>query len=234
MYLNILLNEPANLRQSRRIVLSTNFGQIFFMKKLFFLMVILVVAGLITYKLLLKPGVPSAEKKAEPLTIGKNSGPFNLSFSRLMDDYYGVKDALVEWDTVKANNAARLVQISADSLQLNDLKADSQIVLTAKSLAMSLRNEAKGFVGETDIEQKRRAFNMMTDELYNLIRAVRYDGQVIYHTRCPMAFKDSEEAYWLSASSKIVNPYLGDKHPVYKGKMMGCGEVVDSLDFSKR
>ena len=75
---------------------------------------------------------------------------------------------------------------------------------------------------------------MLSGELYDLIRTVRYDRETIYHIRCPMAFGDSAEAYWLSNSSKIVNPYLGKNHPSYKNKMLGCGELVDSLDFSNK
>ncbi|HEX4374277.1 MAG TPA: hypothetical protein VHZ50_13330, partial [Puia sp.] len=122
----------------------------------------------------------------------------------------------------------------ADSLPMKQLKADSTIVLTAQNLAGSVSNEVNGFVGEPTIEQKRREFNMITDELYNLIRTVRYDGETIYHERCPMAFNETEEGFWLSNTSKIINPYLGNKHPKYNGKMVGCGEVVDSLDFSKK
>jgi hypothetical protein len=232
--LKILLNERAKVRQSCRIVLSTNFGQNFRMKKLLFLVVILGVAGLITYKLLSKTAPKQTEQKQGPLTISKNSDAFNASFFRLMNDYYDLKDALVEWDTVKANKAAISLQNSADSLDLKELKADSNIVLTAKIFATSLTNDAKGLAGEAEIEQKRRAFNIVTDELYNLVRTVRYDRQIIYHIKCPMAFKDSEEAYWLSNTPKIVNPYLGKKHPVYKDKMTGCGEIVDSLDLSKK
>ena len=50
----------------------------------------------------------------------------------------------------------------------------------------------------------------------------------VYHMSCPTAFSDSSEAYWLSADSKVVNPYLGNKHPIYKDKMLNCGEVNDS------
>jgi hypothetical protein len=108
------------------------------------------------------------------------------------------------------------------------------VVKTARSLAASVSSEAKGLVGEGNIEQKRRAFNMLTDELYTLIRTVRYDGEVIYHIRCPMAFKDSEEGFWLSKNDQVINPYLGKSHPVYKAKMLGCGEISDSLDFTKK
>ncbi|HMH31849.1 MAG TPA: hypothetical protein VK543_02405, partial [Puia sp.] len=104
----------------------------------------------------------------------------------------------------------------------------------AGSYISSISSEAKGLLGEKSIEQKRKALNMLTSELYDLIRIVRYDGSVVYHAKCPMAFGDSNEGYWLSNNPKIVNPYLGKLHPTYKNKMLGCGEIVDSLDFSKK
>jgi hypothetical protein len=96
-----------------------------------------------------------------------------------------------------------------------------------------LSNEARGLIGEENIDQKRRAFNMLTDEMYNLVRAVHYNGQIIYHIRCPMAFNDSEEGFWLANSTRIINPYLGRKNPKYGAKMVGCGEITDSIDFTK-
>ena len=203
------------------------------MKKLVLLIIIFALAGLLAYKLFSHEDEPVAVRKDQPLVIGKNSGPFNTAFAGLMSDYYGVKDALVEWDSTKAGQQAQALALKIDSLPFKDMKADSSVIETAKVLAASVSNEAKGFVGETTLEQKRRAFNMLTDELYNLVRTVRYDGQIIYHVRCPMAFNDSEEGFWLSPSNKILNPYLGTKHPTYKRKMLGCGEIVDSLDLTK-
>jgi len=204
------------------------------MKKLVLLVVVFALAGFIAYKLLSKKEVPPPEKKDKPLAIGKNSGTFNTSFAVLMNDYFSLKDALVDWDSIKADQAAYVLSERADSLPIKELKADTSIILTAQSLAASIGSEAKGLMGETGIEQKRQAFNMLTDELYNLVRTVRYDGEVIYHIRCPMAFKDAEEGYWLSNTSRIVNPYLGKYHPTYKSKMLGCGEVVDSIDLRKQ
>ncbi|MHA4811993.1 DUF3347 domain-containing protein [Flavitalea flava] len=201
------------------------------MKKWVLLVIVLALAGLLAYKLLSDKDPGIAQKKDQPLHISKNSGAFNNAFTGLLSHYYALKDALVEWDTVKADQAAYALALKADSLPLKELKGDSTIVLTAQSLAASVGSEAKGLMGENDIEAKRRAFNMLTDELYNLIRTVRYDGEIIYHVKCPMAFKDSEEGYWLSDKNKVVNPYLGKKHPTYKDKMLGCGEVSDSLDF---
>ncbi|HXD78677.1 MAG TPA: DUF3347 domain-containing protein, partial [Puia sp.] len=170
----------------------------------------------------------------QALRISKNTSAFDAAFDGLMNDYFAVKDALVNWDTLKADKAAYAVAAKADSLPLRQLKADSDIVRTAESLAVSIEGEAKGLTGETGYEGRRRSFNMLTDELYNLIRTVKYDGGTVYHMRCPMAFGDSAEGYWLSFTPAIVNPYLGNKHPVFKAKMIGCGEITDSIDFAKK
>lgn len=203
------------------------------MRKLVLLLIVFALAGLLAYKLFSGKTAPAPEPKAAALRISKNSALFNTAFTELLSDYYSLKDALVEWDTTKADQAAYTLAAKADNLPLRELKADSSIVLTAQSLAASMQGDAKGLVGDAGIEAKRRDFNMITDELYNLIRTVRYDGETIYHIRCPMAFHDSEEGYWLSNESRILNPYLGKKHPVYKAKMLGCGEINDSLDFTK-
>ncbi len=205
------------------------------MKRLILLLLIILVGGFAVWKLFFnKPENTPQFEKDKPLAISKNSDAFTKSFSELMSSYYNLKDALVDWDTTKANQAALIMQQRADSLPAKEIKADSTIVLTAENLAGSISNEIKGFVGENTIDQKRRAFNMITDELYNLVRTVQFDGEIIYHIRCPMAFGENEEGFWLSNTSKIINPYLGNKHPKYNNKMVGCGEVVDSLDFAKK
>ena len=204
------------------------------MKKLVLLIIVIVIGGLVAWKLLSKKETPKPAEPDMALKISKNSSAFNVAFSSLMGDYYALKDALVQWDSVKAGQAAYALARKADSIPLDQLKGDSDIVRTAKSLMASVGGDAKGIVGEGTIEQKRRGFNMLTDELYNLIRTIRYDGEIVYHDRCPMAFNETEEAYWLSNSPKIVNPYLGNQHPTYKAKMLGCGEIVDSVDFAKK
>jgi hypothetical protein len=204
------------------------------MKKFILLIVVFIAAGFIVYKLLSDKPVQPSGPKDQALSISKNSDAFNTAFTNLMDEYFAIRDALVDWDTLKADRAADALARKADSLPVRMLKADTNIILTARSLTASLSGDAKGFMGESGFEGRRQSFNMLTEELYNLVRTVRFDEYPIYHIRCPMAFKDSVEGFWLSNTSKIINPYLGDKHPVYKAKMIGCGEVVDSINLAKK
>jgi hypothetical protein len=78
-------------------------------------------------------------------------------------------------------------------------------------------------LGEKTLEGKRKSFQMISDQLYDLVRTVRYDRSVIYHDYCPMAFND-QGANWLSNTRDIRNPYIPKK-------MINCGEVKDSIDF---
>lgn len=205
------------------------------MKKfLIALLVIGAIAFVIYWLRSAKPKDTTENKEPVPLAINDKSDAFRSAFGNLMTSYYGLRDAFVNWDTVAVNKAALAVQAQADSLPLNELKADSNIVETARSFSMSVSSEAKGIIGETKLDQKRRSFYTMSENLYNLIRTVQYSGEVIYHQHCPMAFNDTEEAYWLSNSNEIVNPYLGKSHPKYKAGMLHCGDIADSLDFRKK
>jgi Protein of unknown function (DUF3347) len=204
------------------------------MRKFILLILIFIVAGLVVYRLLSDKKTSQAPPPDQALRISKNSSAFDRAFDGLMGSYFDLKNALVDWDTLKADQAAEQVAVKADSLPVKTVKADSAIVLTAESLAASIDGEAKDLTGEKGIDGRRGSFNRLTGYLYDLIRTVKYDGQTIYHIRCPMAFGDSSEGFWLSNTTAIINPYLGKKHPTYGAKMLGCGEVTDSLDFTKK
>jgi hypothetical protein len=195
------------------------------MKKFILLIVIFIAACFLAYKLLSDKPVHQDAPKDQALKISKNSPAFNNAFDSLLSQYFGIRDALVDADTLKADQAAYRLAKGADSLPTQLLKADSSIILTAKSLAAAMGGDARGFTGETGLEGRRQSFNVLTDELFNLVRTVRYDAVRIYHIRCPMAFKDSVEGFWLSNSTEIINPYLGRTDP----KMPVCGEVIDSF-----
>ena len=204
------------------------------MKKAFLLVGVLALALGITYLVLHKSdsGSKKAEIRDEPLTIGSKTSAFNRSFAGLLNSYYGLSDAFAASDTQMISSAGQKLNISVDSIRFDQFKADTSIVQTAVSLAQSMQAEIAGMNGEKTMEQKKREFNMITDQLYSLIRTVRYDGSTIFHMRCPAAFPDSSEAYWLSPVNKFVNPYLGKNHPVYKDKMLESGELSDSIHFT--
>lgn len=162
-------------------------------------------------------------KKDEPLTQSKNSHEFNNKFTNLLGSYYGLKDALVSSnDTMAVSNAKKLAA-SAESLNVKEVQADSSIVGAANQYIGAISSEAKALVTAPNLEAKRKSFQMISDNMYDLVRTVHFDREVVYHQFCPMAFNDAG-AYWLSQTADIKNPYFGKK-------MLTCGEVKDSIDF---
>ncbi|MGI8950772.1 MAG: DUF3347 domain-containing protein [Chitinophagaceae bacterium] len=177
-----------------------------------------------------KPAAP----KPQPLAISKNNNSFNTSFNDLLNSYYSLKNAFINWDTANANVASNNMIDNASKINYDNLKADSSIILTAKNFSDNVIAEAKGLIGEPTIDGKRHSFYTLSENLYNLIRTVHYDQTVIYHDKCPMAFGDDEEAYWITNNRKIENPYLGNKHPKYHSAMVSCGSIEDSIDFRQK
>lgn len=164
-------------------------------------------------------------KKVEPLAQSKNSAIFNTTFSNFLNAYFHLKDALVLTNDTMAIASAKLLKASADSIKMDELTADKSIVEMANGYMGSITAEATALQGEKNIEGKRKSFQVISDNIYDLVRTVRFDKQVLYHQFCPMAFKD-QGAYWLSPNSDVKNPYFGKK-------MLTCGEVKDSIDFTK-
>ncbi len=162
-------------------------------------------------------------KPDEPLAHSRNSTGFNEKFTNFLNNYYHLKDAFVLSSDEMAVTSAKLLQSSADSLNLKEIKADPSIVDMAKGYVQTVSAESKKLTTAKDIEAKRKSFQMISDAMYDLVRTVHFDKGVVYHQFCPMAFNDAG-AYWLSSTSDVKNPYFGKK-------MLTCGEVKDSIDF---
>ncbi len=171
------------------------------------------------------------DPKQQALAQGKNSDAFNAPFNEMLNGYFELKTAFVEWDSTKATVAATTLAALCAKVPYDELKADTVIIATARSFSESVIAEAQGIVGEATVEGQRRSFYTLSENLFNLLRTVQYDQQVIYHDKCPMAFNDTEEGFWVSNTREIVNPYMGNKHPRYAGGMIGCGSVEDSIDY---
>lgn len=161
------------------------------------------------------------------LAASAHSDSFNLAFGKMLDSYFRLKDQFIaENDTLIASEAVGLISDVAEAaVAFKDLKNDSAALKTAHSVAVSISSDLKSLVSETDREERRKTFQTVSEQLYDLVRTVQYDRTVVYHQFCPMAFNDAG-AFWLSNSSEIRNPYLPKK-------MLICGEVKDSIDFRK-
>ncbi|MBK8608566.1 MAG: DUF3347 domain-containing protein [Chitinophagaceae bacterium] len=193
------------------------------------LLFILAVAGYYWYKFSRSSGGDDGPKQ-EPIALKKHSDTFNLAIEHAMNAYFDMTAAFVDADTanikLQGNQFIRLL----DSIPMSELKNDSANIFdVAMAQFGNIKANAVSLVSMTDIQEMRKDFGMVSENLYPFFTIINYEGEKMYWQNCPMAFGDEKEANWVSKTRKVVNPYLGKNHPVYKGTMLGCGVVKDSI-----
>lgn len=170
------------------------------------------------------------------LTVSEHSSGFNESVSKALNDYYTLAESFVNWDTAKVSASIVQFKISVDSMRIPEMQKDSAIYETANSTWESIKADITGMQLDTSLAERRADLTMLSDNFYNLLRIVKYDGSKVYYHECPMALNDYESsAFWLSPHGETKtrrNPYLGLYDPKYGKSMLTCGVTRDSLNFS--
>jgi hypothetical protein len=166
-----------------------------------------------------------------PIAVSKYSFDFIRSVDSALADYYILSESLVRWDSTRVNQNAEALKNSLQEIKFDELNKDTLIHQTAQSYTETFTSNLDAFIQKKDLTAKRQSFNSLSQNFYDLLRTIRYDGGKVYLQECPMAFNDTEAGIWLSKTAPIRNPYLGLYHPKYKSGMLECGETKDSLAF---
>ena len=201
------------------------------MKKILaFIVVLLAAVSVYWFFIRTKEHKPKGPKMA-PVAVKQHSDTFNIAIDNLMAAYFSMKDAFVEADTMAAKQYAKKFSQLLDSIPFDELKKDdSLIVATAGANVADIKANVNSLLQQTDITVMRQDFRTVSDMLYpGFFKTINYEGQNLYLQNCPMAFDGDKDANWISNSDEVVNPYLGKNHPKYKGTMLHCGEVKDSI-----
>jgi len=173
--------------------------------------------------------------KPQGLTVSKHSSGFNESMSNAMNSYYALTESFVNWDTAKINTSLAELKTSIDSLRIEEMQKDTAIYPTVQSQWESIKAEIIGMQSDTAIYEKRESLNMLSQQMFDLLRIVKYDAAKVYYQECPMALNNYESsAFWLSTegeSKKRRNPYLGLHDPKYGKAMLTCGATRDSINY---
>jgi len=174
--------------------------------------------------------------KPESLAVSKHSGDFNQSIEKALTAYYTLTESFVNWDTTKVSSSLASFKAAVDSINIPEMQKDSAIYETAKTQWESIKAEVTGMQADTSLYERREDLNSLSQQMFDLLRIVKYDAAKIYYHECPMALNNYESsAFWLSTNGeteKRRNPYLGLHDPKYGKAMLTCGMTRDSISFS--
>jgi len=92
-----------------------------------------------------------------------------------------------------------------------------------------IKANAESLSAQKNITEMRQDFKSISENIYPLLNTIHYEGKKLYWQNCPMAFGEDKGASWISNTEEILNPYLGKNHPEFKGAMLHCGEIKDTI-----
>jgi flagellar basal body-associated protein FliL len=205
------------------------------MKRLLIALVILAVAAFALWRFVFKKEDEPEGPKPVGLTVSKHTDSFNQSMMAAMNSYYALTEAFVNWDTAKINSSLSEFKTPVDSIRIQEMQKDSAIYPTAQSQWESIKAEIVGMQADTGLYEKKEDLNSLSQQMFDLLRIVKYDAAKVFYQECPMALNNYETAaFWLSKegeSKKRRNPYLGLYDPKYGRAMLTCGSTRDSINF---
>jgi predicted peroxiredoxin len=192
----------------------------------------LAIAGVLLWYFLVTKSKPKEEVvKNQPVSVSRYAAAFNHSIDTFLNTYDALTESLVHWDSMAVAAKANTMQQALTNVKWDALQKDTVIYQTASGYTGIFKNDIEILTSKADLTAKRHAYHALSQNLYDMLRTIKYDGAKLYLQQCPMAFNDTEEGLWLSKTEKIRNPYLGLHHPKYKSGMISCGETKDTIHY---
>ncbi len=137
------------------------------------------------------------------------------SLSKMLNNYYGVKNALIADDGKTANSqAGEFVKMLA-SVPIAKMTAEQHTLFMGLSEKVKL--DAQNISETKEVKNQRERFNDLSNNLFAMLKGLNANEQPVYQQYCPMA-----KGYWLSDNSAVKNPYYGKA-------MLTCGKVTETL-----
>ncbi len=205
------------------------------MKRYILLLLLLAVSVFVIWRFVFQKDKKPETPEPVGLAVSEHSSDFNESLKDMLETYYQLTESFVNWDTAGIVHHTGLLQTAIDSLKLREMQEDSLIYPTVESYWGMIRSELQGMQADADIYEKREDLNMLSQEIFDLLRTVKYDASVVYYNESPKALNNYETpAFWLSPSSgeeNRRNPYHGLQDPKYGNSMLNSGETKDSVGY---
>ena len=142
----------------------------------------------------------------------------NGTSQTVLNDYFNLKDALVEDDNAKAKKIGGILAKSLKAFDTSKFSGDKQSEL--KDIIDDATEHAE-HISESDIAHQREHFKVLSKDMTDMV-AITGTSMTIYEQYCPM-YDNNKGGAWLSMKEEIKNPYFG-------AQMLKCGKVQREIN----
>ncbi|APA66049.1 DUF3347 domain-containing protein [Maribacter sp. 1_2014MBL_MicDiv] len=167
-----------------------------------------------------KKATPSAKENVEKQEDMGKSGTMGseqkASSEIILEDYFNLKNALVQDDNNKAQKLGGALAKSLGNLNRSAYTESQQVTLTD---IIEDAIEHSEHISESDIAHQREHFKILSKDITDMI-AITGSENTLYEQFCPMY--DGGTA-WLSKNEAVLNPYYGSS-------MLKCGKVQREIN----
>ena len=144
----------------------------------------------------------------------------NNQLQTVFENYFALKDALVNSDGNLALEKAKELLIAINAIKMDELSSEEHIVWM--KVMKHLVIDVKHITETKEAAQQRSYFNTLSDNMFQLMKVSEQETPT-YYQHCPMA-NDGKGANWLSKEEAIKNPYYGSQ-------MLSCGKTVETIKW---
>ncbi len=154
----------------------------------------------------------------KPVTADKNTGAVN-PLQAVFDDYFLLKDALVNANPADAAAAAQKLYDAVAGVKMESLTLETHMQWMKEM--DDLKTHAHHITeAKTNLPHQREHFAQLSALMYQLMKVSKPDKPV-YVDHCPM-YNNGKGADWLSKDSVIRNPFYGSA-------MLSCGSTKEII-----
>ena len=146
---------------------------------------------------------------------------FVMQLNGIFDQYIVLKNAFVQGDPKKNQEAAKNLEKYLVKISMQSLSGDARDQW--KKILNNLKIQINKINTSEDIELQRLTFSEISNQFYQAVKTFGLMGKTVYYQFCPMAF-NKKGAYWMSEFKDIRNPYFGQA-------MLTCGETMEVMKF---
>jgi hypothetical protein len=194
----------------------------FLIRSCLFLALLCVVTGLLRF-VILKEG--NAAKPADSVSSRLPAGHFSpalyQSVENVFTTYLTMVNLFGKEDTGLIAESGNQLKTALDSLNIEELVADT-VLYDAVYLSLdNARAETKSIIEDPDLGEKRASLNILSQEFFNMLTALQIQKPAFRFFRCVNAFGEGNPGYWIG-DLQSANPY-GIPDCATVDKLIGTG-----------
>lgn len=167
-----------------------------------------------------KPAAPMSNEMHQESMDDKDDMVMNdnQDAKAVLQDYFKLKDALVETNNDKAKQLGATLASTLGNFDASSYSDSDQQEL--KDILEDAIEHAE-HISESDMAHQREHFKILSKDVTDMV-AITGTEMKIYEQFCPM-YNNNEGGAWLSMNKEIRNPYFGDQ-------MLKCGKVQREIN----